>query len=307
MKTFIRICLIFLLSNLAQAKTVEQVLAVVEGQMILLSELSEFKKNFSRKNLVNENLIDLYELKNAKSKTANLDYLITKKIILNDGLKNQNLQSVSDSAEQEINLLAKQNKISYSQLKKEIISRGISFNNYKNFIGESAIIRNSLERNVISKVRPTEEDFVGFLKSNGVKNILSSSSFELEQIFFPTENPNTTGSISAIESSNFKYYFKNAEKFNFDALKLGVLKESDLSSTHLEALKNLNSGQVTQPIKEASGYRVFYIVNKTKSFKIPNTSEVKKFQQSFYSDLIKNEFRNWVAKLKDKSFIRINK
>lgn len=287
----------------SHAKIVERVLAVVEGEMVLLSDLFDFKKKLQKKQLVNENLIDLFGVNEKSSQNKILDYLIAQKIIVLHGKKDLNINDIEDLASGEITNLAKQNNISPEQLKKEISSRGINFEDYKDFIGKSSLIRSTLEKNVISQVRPTQEDLVSYLKQNGVTNIQSSFSYNLDQIFVPLSEQKI---LDKINSESFRTYFSESSKFNLDVLSLDNIGTSDLSKTHSDAIKSLEEGQISKPIKENSGYRIFYIKNKSGDFRIPNTPQVQKLQKTYYEERVGSQFKLWYNELKSGFFIRKN-
>lgn len=303
-KTFLCSLLIFCIS--AEAKIVESVLAVVEGQMVLESDVKVFSEKFSKKVLVNENLISFLKLDSKKpSKKEILDYLVSKKIITTFALKDLNLESENTVIDRELTNLAKQNRISKQKLKEEITSRGINFDEYKKFIGESSLIRSAIEKNVVSQVRPTEEDFVNFLKQNGVSKIQPSYLFDLDQLLIPKSLSNSKQLSKNISRNNFKTYFLSSEKLKIESLKLGSLKATDLSKKHAEALKNTPEGEV-KVFEEKNFYRVFFVNLKKGSYNIPNSSKIRNLQKKFYDIKIQDQFINWFSEIKSQVFVRIN-
>jgi peptidyl-prolyl cis-trans isomerase SurA len=299
---------LLLFTQFAQAKTVERVLAVVEGQMILASEVDSFSAKLRKKNLVNENLITFLKLNQTNPSNKDvLNYLVSKKVITAFALKDLNLTSTESVIETEIGNLAKQNKISTSQLKTEITSRGIDYEDYRQFIGESSLVRSAIEKHVVSQVRPTEEDFVSYLKENGVNNIEPSYLFDLDQIYISKKASDAEKLAKSINSKNFKKYFSSAQSFGFQAVKLGALRASDLSSTHSKSLIQSSEGTISKVFEEASGYRIFYINLKKGNFKIPNTDKIKNLQKSFYDTKIQEQFSLWMSEIRPSFFVRLNK
>jgi len=299
---------LLLFSLPAQSKTVERVLAVVEGQMILASEVKSFSTKIRQKKLVNENLISFLNLnKTGLTDTDVLNYLVSKKIIISFALKDLNISSSESVIEKEISDLAKQNKISATQLKKEITSRGINYEDYRQFIGESSLVRSAIEKHVVSKVRPTEEDFVSYLKENGVKNIEPSYLFDLDQIYIPKKVSDAEKLSASIKSDNFKKYFSSAESLGVQAVKLGTLNESDLSTMHSKALHNTSEGSTSKVFNEASGYRIFYVNLKKGNFKIPNNPKIMNLRKKYYDVKIQEQFRLWMSEIRPAFFVRLNK
>lgn len=291
----------------AHAKIVEQVLAVVEGHMILSSDVKTFSKKLKKKNLINENLIGFLGLNTKKTSDKEiLNYLVSKKIITSFALKDLNLTSSESIVEKEVANLAKQNRISQKQLKKEIVSRGINYTEYKDFVAESSLIRSAIEKHVVSRVRPTEEDFVQFLKTNGVRGIKPSYVFDLDQIFIPKNTSDAKNLSSLINKDNFKKYFASAEKLKLQALKLGTLRASDLSPTTSKALIKTSEDNISQVFKEDGGYRIFFVNLKKNNYSIPKTARVTALQKKFYDQQIQAQFISWLNEIKPSFFVRLN-
>lgn len=300
------IILLFTLNTVAHAKVVERVLAVVEGQMILKSDVDSFQKKLSHKSLVNENLISFLNLSTkSKSQKDILNYLIAKKIIIVFSEKDLNISTQDSLISKELAALAQQNKISVTQLKKEIVARGIDFENYKKFIGESSLIRSALERNVISQVRPTEEDFVSYLKRNGTSGIVPAYSYDLDQIYISKTDPKALILAKSITSDNFKDFF-TSKASTLEATKLGALKASDISKDHAKAVQSIQQNNISPIIHEANGYRIFYVNSKRGNFNIPNTAKVRSLQKKYYDSKIKDQFELWFGEIKPQFFVRIN-
>jgi hypothetical protein len=307
MKDFFFVSIIFLIiPSFSSAKVIERVEAVVEGQMVLKSEVQEFKKNSDNQNLINQNLISLVGISEKPTNKEILDYLILKKMLVLQSKKEKGGVTLEELAENEINKLARQNNITADQLKREIISRGIDFEGYKRFIGESSLIRDTIERNVVSQVRPTEEDFVSYLKKNNINTISSSYTYDLDQIFISKGINDQTSLVSKINADNFREYFENAEKYGIDTLALGVLRFREISPKHKPFISAAKVNSITKPIQEENGFRIFYLNSKMTSFNIPNTKEIQALQRKFYDELIKDRFEVWSENIKQDFFVRIN-
>jgi len=289
-----------------EAKILERVEAVVEGHMILKSEVSTFKKRLTGKKLINQNLIDLVGLQKKASSKEILDFLVLKKLLVAQSTKEKGSLSLQSYIKNEIAQLARQNKMTAQELEKEIVSQGIDFSSYKKFIGESSLIRNTIERNVISQVRPDEEDFVSYLKTNNIKGIATSYIYNLDQVFIPLTVKDASDLTLKINSSNFKNYFKESEKYNLDAVSLGEIRLTELSPQLRDVIKPFQAGSATQALKEQGGYRIFYINSRKTSFNIPNTPEIQKLQRVFYDKLIKQRFKAWSKNIRSQYFVRIN-
>lgn len=288
------------------SKIVEKVVAVVEGEMILQSEVNSFKDRIKKGYLVNESLLGLFDKKKIlKNNDELINYLISKKLITVHAAKN-NMPITEDVIKKELTNLASQNGISVDKLEKEIKNRGVDFSLYKSFIGESAVTRNLIEREVIARVRPSEEEFLSYLKKEGVSNLEPEYEFDLAQIFLPNEVKNGEQLLKKVNSNNFSSMQDRLIKLGADTDDLGKFKTQDMSPSILKATNGLSRGDVSKILSDTTGNRVIYVKDKLSSLKIPNTKKVQKLQQKFYAENIQIKFDNWLGELKNSYFIRKN-
>jgi len=300
------IVLFLILPFYSGSKIVEKVVAVVEGEMILQSEVNSFKDRIRKGYLVNESLLGLFDKKKIlKNNEELVNYLVSKKLITVHAAKN-NMPITEDVIKKELTNLAKQNGISVKKLESEIKNRGVDFSLYKNFIGESAVTRNLIEREVIARVRPSEEEFLSYLKKEGVSNLKPEYEFDLAQIFLPNEVKNAKQLLSKVNGNNFSSMQERLLKLGADTDDLGSFKTQDMSPSILKATKGLSRGDVSQILSDTTGSRLIYVKDKLSSLKIPNTKKVQKLQQKFYAENIQVKFNNWLGELKNSYFIRKN-
>ncbi len=300
------ICLVIAFPFYSGSKIVERVVAVVEGEMILQSEVNNFKNRVKKGYLVNESLLGLFNRKEIlKSNDKLVDYLISKKIITIHAAKN-NMGINEDVIKKELDNLATQNGISVAKLEAEIKNRGVDYDLYKNFIGESAVTRNLIEREVIARVRPSEEEFLSYLKKEGVSNLKPEYEYDLAQIFISKDDKKASSQLKKITKENFTSMQQRLLKLGADTDDLGKFKTNDMSAAILKATNGLSRGDISQVLTDSAGSRVIYVKDKLSSFKIPNTKKVRKLQQKFYAENIQTRFDSWLGELKESYFVRKN-
>ena len=134
MVKFLFLILLTLATSLSQAVVVERIVAIVNSEIVTLSELKEFRKKLKEGGLVDDTLLKAVDKsKLQKSDKAVLDFLIKEKIIDSEITK-QNLQVTIERVEQEIRTIAKKNGIDRSKLKQALKAQGVDFSEYQDFI-----------------------------------------------------------------------------------------------------------------------------------------------------------------------------
>ena len=150
------------------SKTLEEVVAIVNDEMILRSDVDDFKKKLKAGTLTDELLIqsDDDRKKALKNDKVLLDKLIQSKIIDSE-IKRLDLQVTVERIESEIRSIAKRNGINRSQLIEALKGQGMPFSEYQEFIRKSIERRSLVEREINSKIKISDEDVAAYyLKNN---------------------------------------------------------------------------------------------------------------------------------------------
>ena len=149
---------ILTLSSISHAKIVEKIVAVVNDEIILLSDVSNFSKKIKSGGLIFEELLQMRDLKKLKrSRKQQISHLIDEKI-MDSEVKRQDLQVTIERVEQEIRDLAKAKEINRTQLKGILEKSGIKFSEYQDFIRISLGRKALIEKEILSKIKISDEE-----------------------------------------------------------------------------------------------------------------------------------------------------
>ncbi|HPI40482.1 MAG TPA: SurA N-terminal domain-containing protein, partial [Pseudobdellovibrionaceae bacterium] len=163
---------------------IDRVVAIINSEPILLSDLKLVEKNLSKPGLIDETLITPYKIEDLKSNTkAQLNYLINEKLLSTE-IKKLNLSVSADRVEQEIASMAKRAGASKEDLLNAIRSQGISTLEYKTFLKDKIEKQSLVQQEVISKIRISDDEILNeYLKTNK-KNNNKVNEFSLAHVFF---------------------------------------------------------------------------------------------------------------------------
>ncbi len=315
-KTLSLLFLSMFLSCLANAELVDRVVAVVNDETVLQSDLQKFSQNLSKQGSVDEMLLMGETQNSLKSSTkGQLDYLINERI-LDSEIKRQNLSVTVERVEQEIRDIAKRNGVSRNEMLAMVKKQGMSAAEYQDFI-KTRIERQSLvEAEITSKIRVSDEDVMAYYARKFPGASTGAYEYTLAHIFF---NPKKGGAEAAKERA-LKVVRKLKAGENFDTLAeqnsedsnfttggtLGTFKSGEFSAEMENAVKDLDVGQTSTVAASRSGYHILKVLGKKVISDPRFDQEKEKIRSVLFEQAFSRHLKNWVAQKREDSFIRIN-
>lgn len=298
------------------ARVVDKIVAIVNDQLITLTDTEKFRKRLYTQGLVDDALLRLTDpelLK--KDRNALLNHLVDEKLIDSE-VKRKGMEVTIERVEQEIRTIAKGNNISRNQLKDALGAKGVTVSQYQDFIKTSLERQSIIEREVTSKIRISDEDISSYYLSK--KGPAGSQIFEytLSHILFTPKTGGPEGALyraRAVEDKlkSGQSFEKVAEQFSEDPSfsnggQLGVFRADEMSKDFQEALAKASTGEVTGPVKSPQGYHILKVIKRTLISDPLLETERETIRGTLYADAFKKQFRIWLNQRKDESFIRIN-
>ena len=140
-----------------QAKIVEGIIAIVNEDIITLSDLKNYRDGLKQGLPVDDLLINPRDIPDVASDRKKLIDLMINEKVLESEVKRQDLEVTIERVEQEIQKISQQRDISRDQLKQALQLQGIRFSDYQHII-KTRIERQSLvQRAITSKIKITDE------------------------------------------------------------------------------------------------------------------------------------------------------
>ncbi len=317
MKSLLVFLVLLVAVNTSAARIVEEVVAIVNDEMILKSDVEEFRTKLKAGTLTDDLIIpnDQERQKALKNKTVLLDKLIQSKIIDTE-IQRLELNVTIERIEQEIRSIAKRNGINRGQLIEALKGQGMPFSEYQDFIRKSIERRSLVEKEINSKIKISEEDVAAYYLKNN-KDV-SSQVFEysLAHILISKSKRNEAAAKKRAEEVYNK--LKKGDDFNSLASDysedpnyttggmLGNFKDGEMVKSFEKAVKKLQIGEYSKPVKGPGGYHILKVVKK-KLIPDPKLAEIKnQIRTKLFADAFKTQFQFWIEEKKNESFIRIN-
>lgn len=305
-----------LFSFTVHSKIVDKVVAIVNTEIVTESDVEKQKRAFGGKALLNDLLLQIYDLKQIKSDNKKiLSYLIDERII--DGeIKKNNLEVTIERVEQEISSVAKKNGMNRAQFKTALAKQGISISDYQQFVKAGLERQALVEKEVTSKIRISDEDIAAYYLANKGPGKTQVFEYSVSHIVF---NPNKGGLNQAKSradnvlkrlrsGANFE---KTAEQFsedpNFTAGGvLGTFNATELSPEVLKAVQGLEVNKYSDVVQTKQGLHIFKLTKKTLVADPQLTENREPIRALLQERAFKRQFRMWLDQQRAAAFIKIN-
>ena len=310
---FLAFC--FIVST-ATAEVIEKIVAIVNSEIILESDLKKMPAKLKKRDLIYDYLIPSDEALFYKGdRKSLLQYLINEKI-MDSEVKRLNLTVTPDKVDQEIKEIAKRNNISSQEVLTAVSSEGLSVSEYKESL-KSRLERQSLiESEIISKLRISDEDaYSEFLRKNPSSRS-TMNEYSISHIFF---SPKKNGGEAALKKAE-EVYAKLRGGENFEVLSqqfsedpnysnggfLGTFKTGEFLKELEDSVVSLNPGNYSPIIKSKMGFHIVKLLSKKGSTDPKFEKDKERIKSQIFDATFRRQLKLWLQTKKDESFLRIN-
>lgn len=301
---------------LANKEIVDRVVAIVNSEPILQSDLQDLAQRMKKDGGIDETLMLGETTEKLKSNAQEqLEFLIREKLVESE-VKKLNLSISEDRLNSEINTMAKRNNVTKAELESQIRKQGFSMTEYKKILKSKIERQSFFEAEVISKLRITDEDAYSEFRAKFPKYKPSVNEFSISQIYF---NPRKGSSEEALKRAeeilskiNAGENFESlANKFNEDPRAnkdgyLGSFKSGEFIPEIENEIVSLEAGKTSRIIKTKMGYHIVKVLDK----KITRDPQFLKVKEQIKAMLVEKNFKrqlkNWFESKKQDAYIKIN-
>ncbi len=237
-----------------------------------------------------------------RNKKAQLDYLIIERLVESE-VKRLNMSLTDDQVNTELAQMAKKGQMTLAEFSNYMAQQGYTIEQYKEFLKASNERQAFFEKEIVSKLRITDEDAFGVFQSKYPNYKPRVGEFKIAQIFFSVKKG---GPNEALERAK-AVVEKIANGASFETLAnqldetagankdgvLGVFKSGEFLPQIESAIANLTVGGVSGILRGPNGYHIVKLLDK-KTVVDPNFTKVK---ENIKATLVRQNFerqlKNW--------------
>ncbi|MEZ5574018.1 MAG: peptidylprolyl isomerase [Halioglobus sp.] len=250
----------------AATEIIDQVVAIVDDDVIMASELRE------RVNAVTENL----KARNIQMPPEDeliretLDRLILESIQLQKGAR-AGVRISDEQLNDAVQRIAAQNRMTLEQFREALARQGQSYEAMREQVRREMIIQRVQAGHVNQRIQISEEEVGNFMSTQEGQS-LTQPEFHLLHALLPISSEASASEVAAataqvnavmkriragepftkvVSSSNQPYSFSGGD--------LGWRKLSDLPSLFTDVVPKLSAGQTADPVRSDSGFHIVYL------------------------------------------------
>lgn len=294
------IALVAALSTTAQARTIDRTAALVNADVVLDSDLSSFKKNFSlRKEL--DPFIGLTNFQ-PKSMQDVLDYLVQEQLVLQK-------ESVSDDeVEAEIDGVQRNNNIDRGKLQEVLKAQGVNFEIYKRLMRVAVAKRKLIEKELRPLAAVSDEDVKNFYYTdastqearNKQKLVLT---YTMQQLIVPNQKLAEAAAKRLKAGEDLDAVGVELASQGAETSKVAALSEENMNSKIREAIQNLKVGETTRPISTGAGYMILKIIEIGAPTDPVFEASKEQIRGVLFQKALLNQLKIWTEREKASSYV----
>lgn len=271
----LRLLFIFILTSLvfntsAYALTpLDSIAIVVNEDVITTNELADKVRYYEKQiGLSGGSVSDMDSLKKQV-----LERMIRDKVQLQQAAQ-FGIQIDDISLNRMIDAMAKKNNMSLNQLRATLEQEGIDFGDFRSQTRDELIIQELQKRMVADKVNVTPQEIKQFLDSS-MQQDKSGTEFHLFHILIATPEDAAPEDIQSAQQKAENIYQQLIQGADFKQLAiresngsnalnggdLGTRKANELPELFLQAIEGLQQGEVSKPIRSASGFHILKLAS----------------------------------------------
>lgn len=320
------LCAVALAPLNSTAELVDRVVAVVNDDVITLSELEKEGEPLYRDISAKTPSASLADtLQDAREHV--LDQLIEKRLVAQKA-KAANL-SVSDAeVDAAFEQMLAQNKVSKDGFLTRLKSEGVTETAYKEDLRGQILQGKLVNTDVRSKVVVTEEEILDYYDTHYTSQV-SGEGYYLLQIgisWIDPQNPDASAEVLRVNKLEAKEQaekilamardgedFKDlARKYSTmpsagDGGDIGIFQLDEMAPYMREAVQSLKPGEVSDVIDTPEGYQFFKLINSedgTIVIKTPLEEVKDQIRNSLYEERLKEAYGTWLEELKNQAYIQ---
>lgn len=297
------IVLLFI-STTVFAKTVDKIVAIVNKDIILQSDLVELKNNIKKGVLFDLEYASLFDPNKLKSdEKTQVDYLISEQLFIEHAKQTGLYEKSKKQLDSEIAKIAQGNQLTVEQFKSEIVKQGVTYDEYKDFILKSLIRKRIIDSEITSRIEISESDIIQYLLQKGSTAFEPRYQYSISHIVIEGDE-NTSRVSDTIRKEGFEQALKFSENQENKGF-LGTFKDHELAKPLQVTVKNLKISEVSPPI--SMNGKIFFIKldDKKRINELPDTPEVRKARLSIIQNSISTEVQAWIEEKRQTSHIVI--
>lgn len=306
------------------AELVDRVVAVVNDDVITMSEVNEEGRGFFQK--ISEQ-VSGEELATAlrRAREEVLDGLIDKKLIAQEAVK-QKLDVSKEEVDAALKQMSESNHMTLEQFQAQVRSMGMTEDVYRDNLRTQILQSKLMNHEVRSKIIITDDMVLDYYDTNYTKQVEQGGYYLLQMGFTWKKNGVDVGNgekgareearkraerVHGLANSG-QDFAALARKFSElpsakDGGNIGTFQKEDMADYMQRAVLSLKPGELSQVVETPDGYQFFKLLSSQEGgiiLQAPLEAVKEEIKRILYEEKLKEALALWVKSLKETAYIK---
>jgi peptidyl-prolyl cis-trans isomerase SurA len=305
-----------LLESRGKGEIVDRIVAIINEDIITLSELDAFRKSFfpdtpQSVDWLNEEL-DLLEARHRA-----LDTLIEEKLIDQEADR-QRITVTQRELNDTLESLRQEKGFTQSQLETALKAQGLNLEEYTERVKRGLRKAKLVNLTIKSTIEMEEEDLKSYYRAH-VNDYMIDESIRINHILLPLNSGATKEQEEAALSmaNDILRRVENGEDFDGLAYEysqgvpgagwgdLGYFKRGEMLPALEKTAFGLTVGEVSGAVRTDSGVVLVKVTEKKGGTPLSFTEVREKVERDYYGSEVQRRFREWLDELRERAFIEV--
>lgn len=294
---------LLLASVTAEARLVDKTTALVNGDVILQSDLATFRKNQTLRREIDP-FISLTNFSSDSTKDIQ-DYLIQEKLVL------QKATPSEDEVEEEINSVQRNNRIGREQLKEVLKAQGVNFDDYRSLMSIAVAKRKLLDRDLRPLAAVSDDDVKNFYYTDSAFKARQKEqklvlTYGLQQLILPSSALAEEASRRIRAGEDFDAVTSDLASKGAESSRLPSISEENMNAKIKEAIQGLKVGEATKPVSAGSGYLILKVTSLSAPKDQTFEKEKERIRGLLFQKALVNQLKIWTERERAASYVHIS-
>ncbi len=301
----------------AAAETVDRIIAVVNGEIIVLSELRQISQNYM-KQMSEQYKVEAGDEQLREAERRILDQLIDEKLV------NQEAERLTITiSEREIDTAVKEmqnrNQLNDAQFLAVLADEGLTMPKYREQLkGQMKKVR-VIDQEIKSRVQVSKAEIDAYYETHAA-DFNAEPEVRIQQILLVVPPESGEKEINRIQAQAESIVSKIKGGEDFTSLvnlysqdpsakaggDMGVFKRGELLPAIDEYAFGMKPGEVSPVIRTEGGFHIVKVLARREPSALSDEERRAEVKDVLFSQKAEELFKEWIAKLRKKAYIEVN-
>jgi peptidyl-prolyl cis-trans isomerase SurA len=299
-----------------RGEVVDRIVALVNGEIITLSELEQMGKPFYDQ-VRQTSTAGEREEKMKKARIEVLDRLIDSRL-LEEEMKKRKIEVPERDVDAAIQDVLKSSNLTENDMKKALAREGMTYSTYRQRVRDELGKMRLVSREIKSKIVIEDVVLRDYYQKN-LEKFTDPLEVKIQQIFFPVPEHASQEETAAVErearpilerARKGEDFAELARKFSKgpeagEGGLLGYFKHRELMPELEEAGFKLRSGEISDLVRSPAGFHILRVLERKGGEPRPFAEVQFKIREELSEAEAQKKFEQWMKELKSKAYIEI--